>query len=310
MPASKELLKAREQFFIDLSAAGLTLECLKHLSEDKHYCQSMLADLIYRDYQEIANRYKFSKNVIRSLLIAKNIKHDNKKYLKLPQEIKVQFKYPATFSIDDIRSDINHRSKIGAAKTSSLRKTWKHYNPKNTPEYYEKLGHDKEISEKIALEYRKSNSPFSKSFTNYKNSDEAQSCISELSRNRGLKGLLSMRTGVSLLERKVCVELEKCGLTCKQQFQCGRYSYDIFIEKFNLIIEINGTYWHLDPRVFTEDQFVKFPYGTIQAKDKWTKDEQKVSYAVSLGYKVDILWELDINQEGFLDEYVSRLCSS
>lgn len=308
MPASKKLLKAKEQFFVDLATAGLTLEYLKHLSVDKHYSQSMLVDLIFRDYEETVNQYKFSRKIIRNLLIAKNIRHDNKLYLKLPQEIKLQFKYPATYSIEDIKLDINRRSKDGALKTASVRKTWKHYNPKNSSEHYENLGHDKETSERMATEYRKSKSPFSKSFVKYKNSDEASQCISELSRNRGLKGLLSMRTGVSLLETKVYDTLERYGLSCKQQFQLGRYSYDIFIEKLNLIIEVNGTYWHLDPRVFTEKQLVKFPYGTILVKDKWSKDEQKISYAVNLGYKVDVLWELDLNQEGFLDEYVSRLC--
>ena len=49
-------------------------------------------------------------------------------------------------------------------------------------------------------------------------------------------------------------------------------------------------------------------YTSIVIESKWEKDEIKNTYAVKKGYGVEVIWEFDIRQEGFLDEYVSKFC--
>jgi hypothetical protein len=37
------------------------------------------------------------------------------------------------------------------------------------------------------------------------------------------------------------------------EFKLGKYSYDLYIKDISLIIEFHGTYWHLDPKIYKEE---------------------------------------------------------
>lgn len=308
---SFELERRKNKFFEDLENEGMTIDKMKEISINNHYSTSMIVDMLFRDYASIVVESKFSRNVIRTILLNNGVKCDNKKYLRLPQEIRVQFKYPKHYSIDEIRNIQKKNSQKGATTTCNIRKSKEHYNPKNHYSYYMNKGYTKSEAEKIALEYRKSKSPFSRSFIKYENQNEndVQNIISDLSRKRGIKGLQSMKSGCSLLEQQVADSLTKRNIKFTRQYQIdNRFSYDFYLHDFNVIIEVNGTYWHADPRIFSHDDIINYPYGSICAGKKWKKDEIKNTYAVKKGYIVEVIWELDIIQEGFLDEYVSKFC--
>jgi hypothetical protein len=68
-------------------------------------------------------------------------------------------------------------------------------------------------------------------------------------------------------------------------------SVDIYIPSENRIIELYGTYWHADPRKYTADYFNKAT--KLTAKEMWNRDEKRNSFLKSLGYKIDVVWELD-----------------
>ena len=77
------------------------------------------------------------------------------------------------------------------------------------------------------------------------------------------------------------------------------YRYDFRIG--NLIIELNGVYWHCSPKKYKPNDLVKFPNNTyIRAKDKWEYDETKNNYARSKGYTVVVIWEDDFNEDTLL----------
>lgn len=63
---------------------------------------------------------------------------------------------------------------------------------------------------------------------------------------------------------------------------------DIFIPDKNLIIEINGTYWHCDKR-----KYINGPINKIQ-ENKLKKDEIKYKYLKENKYNLLIIWEDDI----------------
>jgi G:T-mismatch repair DNA endonuclease (very short patch repair protein) len=67
------------------------------------------------------------------------------------------------------------------------------------------------------------------------------------------------------------------------------YVYDFCLPSSKKIIEVNGTYWHADPRVYSENDAVH----DVLAKKIWNRDKKKLGYAKHAGYDVLVVWELD-----------------
>ena len=66
---------------------------------------------------------------------------------------------------------------------------------------------------------------------------------------------------------------------------------DLYIPSINLIIEINGTYWHCDRRVYNNG-----PINNIQ-EEKIKRDELKYSYLRNNGFRLLVIWEDDIKNK-------------
>ena len=81
----------------------------------------------------------------------------------------------------------------------------------------------------------------------------------------------------------------------------GYYNfYDIKIN--NLLIELNGTYWHCDPRKYKANDIVKFPNNTFKrVQDVWDKDLQKIQLAKDNGFLIETIWEDDFSEEKVID---------
>lgn len=72
------------------------------------------------------------------------------------------------------------------------------------------------------------------------------------------------------------------------------YSFDIIIENTNLLIEVNGDYWHGNPEIYhPEDIIMKNSSAEIMVKEVWKKDKEKIIAAEQLGYKIIVIWEND-----------------
>lgn len=71
-----------------------------------------------------------------------------------------------------------------------------------------------------------------------------------------------------------------------------RYEGDILIESTNKIIEINGTYWHGDPRFYSEDFVIPNKAKTV--KQIWEYDKNKIEWFREKGYETLVVWEYDI----------------
>jgi very-short-patch-repair endonuclease len=64
--------------------------------------------------------------------------------------------------------------------------------------------------------------------------------------------------------------------------------YDFYIPEHNLIIEVDGDFWHCNP--------TKFPEATYETqKRNLVKDKIKSQWAIDNGYKLLRFWENDIN---------------
>lgn len=98
--------------------------------------------------------------------------------------------------------------------------------------------------------------------------------------------------GTSKLEEKFAREfLDRLGVKYVYQFEAvdiGRF-FDFYLPNDNAIIEIDGGYWHGDPRLYEEKDLKP------HQKRAQRIDEHKEKWALMHGIPVIRFWEYDIN---------------
>ena len=94
----------------------------------------------------------------------------------------------------------------------------------------------------------------------------------------------------------LCDYCNKMKISYIHQFFVGYHSYDFRINNSKIIMEINGDYWHCNPKFYSPNTKVNFGNTQMKAKDKWLIDKHKKSVAQGYGYKVKYLWENEINK--------------
>lgn len=112
--------------------------------------------------------------------------------------------------------------------------------------------------------------------------------------------------GTSKLEEDFAKSfLDKLGVKYVYQFEAkdiGRF-YDFYLPSHNLIIEVDGGYYHSDPRVVEE--------GKLNPMQKHNKrvDEYKDKWALAHGIPIMRIWEKDIREapDKVLKELKERL---
>lgn len=112
--------------------------------------------------------------------------------------------------------------------------------------------------------------------------------------------------GTSKLEQDFAEQfLDKLGVEYIWQFEAkdiGRF-YDFYLPLHRLLIEIDGSYFHSDPRVVNEDKL-----SPMQKKNKRV-DKYKDEWALLHGIPMMRIWEKDIreNPSGVMKELKERL---
>lgn len=115
-------------------------------------------------------------------------------------------------------------------------------------------------------------------------------------------------TCMSSQEKMIGNFLEEKNIKYKSQFiiffnENGKrkhFRYDFLLEKYNIIIEYNGTYWHCDPRKYERNYFNH--KKKLYAWEMWENDEKKKKIAMDNGYRIIIIWEKeteDLNEEEY-----------
>ena len=89
----------------------------------------------------------------------------------------------------------------------------------------------------------------------------------------------------SILEDIVASVLSGYGVSFVRQYNFGYYVYDFLVPSHNLIIEVNGEYWH---------------------KDTGPADSAKASYASNNGYIVKCIWENEFSELGKVDNIIKE----
>lgn len=102
--------------------------------------------------------------------------------------------------------------------------------------------------------------------------------------------------GTSSLEKRIQLLLLELKIIFTTQFKICNYYFDISVANTNIILEINGDYWHGNPIKYEANDLLSFPNGYVLVEDLWKKDENKKNVATKEGYKVFYLWESEIQK--------------
>jgi G:T-mismatch repair DNA endonuclease (very short patch repair protein) len=101
----------------------------------------------------------------------------------------------------------------------------------------------------------------------------------------------SRHTKIELLVESA---FKNAGYDVITQLSVPRYYCDLYLPKFNLIIEVNGNYWHANPEFFKADDFIG--QKKAQAHEIWERDKQKINDLKQMGYNVAVVWESQIKK--------------
>lgn len=74
-------------------------------------------------------------------------------------------------------------------------------------------------------------------------------------------------------------------------------SVDIYIPDKKIVIETDGDYWHMNPKIYKKDFYNKSTHKT--AKETWQYDKKRRKVLTDAGYKVIALWETDIKNGNY-----------
>lgn len=80
-------------------------------------------------------------------------------------------------------------------------------------------------------------------------------------------------------------------ITISEKTVVNNYTSDeVNLEK-KIIIELNGDFWHCNPKYYDNNYY--HPFIKMTAKEIWDKDEKRISDYIKNGWRVVVIWESD-----------------
>ena len=92
-------------------------------------------------------------------------------------------------------------------------------------------------------------------------------------------------------EREFEKLMKEMGIKYVAQKIIGGFIYDFYLPDHKMLVEVDGDYYHGHPDKYTKDQL-----NGMQKKNQKT-DKEKTLTAKGLGYKIERVWERDINKD-------------
>lgn len=127
-----------------------------------------------------------------------------------------------------------------------------------------------------------------------KKQKELWSSLSEEEKYEKMKHLLTISK--SSLESRVEKTFIENNIKFEPQYNVENYFFDFLIFK-NVLLEVNGDYWHANPEKYLKEDEIKFPGNKfIKAENIWLKDKIKKETGLNNGYRVIYLWESEIKK--------------
>lgn len=99
----------------------------------------------------------------------------------------------------------------------------------------------------------------------------------------------------SKIESKISEALNLLSIPYTTQYPLKGKLFDFRISNTNILIEVNGDYWHCNPNIYKKDDIINYPgIGKIIVNKIWEKDKVKKNKAENLGFIVIYIWESEI----------------
>lgn len=92
------------------------------------------------------------------------------------------------------------------------------------------------------------------------------------------------------IERQVLSWIQEEKFEIETQFHIGNFLYDCHIKNSNILVEVNGDYWHCNPNVYRDG-----PINDMQ-KSHIRRDFAKKDFAKRQGYYLITVWEKRIKE--------------
>jgi hypothetical protein len=129
-----------------------------------------------------------------------------------------------------------------------------------------------------------------------KHSPETLRALSERTSQMWAEGAFDNNRGLwrSKLEERVFDHVRE-QFACSHSLRVGTRVFDIHVPALNLLIEINGDYWHFNPLLYAAEHYDDS--RKISAQDIWTRDAEKLKAARAAGYNVLVLWQKDLIED-------------
>ena len=111
---------------------------------------------------------------------------------------------------------------------------------------------------------------------------------------------------VSILETQVASKLLELGFSIETQKRLpniinktnkSNLYYDIFIKELNLLLEINGIYWHASPKKYKSGDYIHIGNEDRLVDNIWLSDLEKKENALKYGYFFAAVWEDEIIED-------------
>jgi G:T-mismatch repair DNA endonuclease (very short patch repair protein) len=118
------------------------------------------------------------------------------------------------------------------------------------------------------------------------------------------KSKLFHYNGTSNLETKISEVLNYLSISYTTQFLLKGKLFDFRLSNTNILIEVNGDYWHCNPIKYKIDEVVRFPGREEKVFNIWEKDRKKKELAEKEGFNVIYIWEDEIKKSTNLYELV------
>ena len=129
------------------------------------------------------------------------------------------------------------------------------------------------------------------------------------------KSLINKIPDISKLEQIVANSLLRLNILFEQQFLLmhnnnWRY-YDFRILDTNVLIEVNGDFYHANPNIYNIDDIMIYIDRQVTASSIWQNEINKQKFAENLGYKIIYIWEKEIRdikryKNNEFDKFISQ----
>lgn len=304
-------LKERKIIWDRICVKGLDIIFYRLMKEEDHSF-GMIFDLIQSQHSEVYEGFVATKGKLQDLLKAKGFLFDSQKYLRKTQQWKLQYRYTP--------EQVKEQCRKGQKATIDLRNEREFFTKVYSLKYWIDKGLDKETAQKELTLYKQRRSPWSVEFyiSRGKSEQEAKEIVRSRASFAAVAGL--KKSHKSNCEKVVKLFLEKNKILFSEQFPLKvqqdiklslgkrRVVFDFWLPEFNSLLEVNGSYWHCDPRFYLPKEEVTFPGKIIlSAEDIWKRDFLKKKVGESHGFNSLVVWEHDIIHNTFQEKLKNEL---